>query len=301
VHLSKEAFDKAREFIRAHARPLDRALFEFYFEGGSASAVLIELARFQNADGGFGRGIEPDFRSPTSSPMATSVGLQYAAAIHAGADEPLVEAAVHYLLNTYDLAAEYWPATFLAVNDAPHAPWWHIEKIVPPGEDAWPNPSAELMGYLYRYAALVPGEFLKRAARRIRRNLDHSPTLEGFFRYNLLCWQRALPDLPSDLREAARAAIQATFAKYPVNEENYGEVGIFWLAPAPDSILAQRDPGLVQVQLDAAILRQAADGGWWPGWQWGQYEDAWEIAKREWAGKMTVEALHVIREFDRFE
>ena len=54
--LSREAFDRARDFIKAQARPLDRALFEHRFEGASADLVIAELACFQNDDGGFGHG-----------------------------------------------------------------------------------------------------------------------------------------------------------------------------------------------------------------------------------------------------
>ena len=161
MKLSKASFEKGREFVKTHARPLDVRLFEFFFEGGSEDAVLAELVKYQNPDGGFGHGIEADIRSPASSPISTSVGLQYAVAVHASADHQLVQYAIRYLLGTYDSAAEYWPANFKAVNDAPHAPWWHIEEIKPPDEADWPNPSAELVGYLHRYAPLVPPDFLE--------------------------------------------------------------------------------------------------------------------------------------------
>lgn len=301
VKLSKTKFEKAQEFIKNRARPLDARLFEFYFDGGSAEAVLAELTTYQNPDGGFGHGIEADFRSPASSPMATSVGLQYGVAVNAGAGHPIVQYAIRYLLGTYDTAANYWPANFKAVNDAPHAPWWHVEEIKPPDEADWPNPSAELAGYLHRYASLVPFDSLERVTRRARRNLEHSETFGGLFRYNLLCWQRAAADLPGDFRDAVNARIKATFEKYPLSRENYGEVGVIWLAPTPDEVLARHDPGAVNAQLDATIARQAEDGGWWPAWQWGQYEDAWEIAKQEWAGKMTVETLYTLRCYDRIE
>ena len=60
--LSKDQFELAREFMRSRARGLERALFEYEFEAGSASNVYKELALFQNEDGGFGKGIEPDLR-----------------------------------------------------------------------------------------------------------------------------------------------------------------------------------------------------------------------------------------------
>jgi hypothetical protein len=301
VKLSKAKFEEAQEFIKTRARPLDARLFEFLFEGGPADAVLSELATYQNPDGGFGHGIEADFRSPVSSPMATSVGLQYGVAVNAGAGHPIVQYAIRYLLGTYDTAADYWPATSKAVNAAPHAPWWHVEEIKPPDEANWPNPSAELAGYLHRYASLVPCDSLERVRRRARRSLEHSDTFEGLFRYNLLCWQRAAADLPADFRDAVYARIKATFEKYPYTAENYAEVEVIWLAPTPEAVLARHDPDAVNAQLNATITRQAEDGGWWPTWQWGQYEETWPRARQEWAGKLTVETLHTLRSYGKIE
>ena len=91
--LSLDSFEKAVSFIKTTAREVDKALYRFYFEGGTKTAVLAALAPYQNEDGGFGHGIEPDFRMAGSSPMATSVALQYCAEIgapHAASiDHPL--------------------------------------------------------------------------------------------------------------------------------------------------------------------------------------------------------------------
>ena len=73
--LSKQAFTRARDFIYSKARPLERAMFAFHFEGGAVDDVLIALSQFQNEDGGFGQALEPDLRTPTSSALATGEGL----------------------------------------------------------------------------------------------------------------------------------------------------------------------------------------------------------------------------------
>jgi hypothetical protein len=146
MKLSKEAFARAREFIQKNARPLDRSLFDYLFEKGSRGAVVEELSKFQNSDGGFGNALEPDFRLKASSPMATSVGFQYCHDIGATADNEIVTKAIQYLLTTYDHDHGFWPSTYLDVNDAPHAPWWHLEEVTPLTEERWANPSAELAG-----------------------------------------------------------------------------------------------------------------------------------------------------------
>ena len=41
---------------------------------GKGLAVMVALIAFQNPDGGFGHGLEPDTRSPASSGIASSIG-----------------------------------------------------------------------------------------------------------------------------------------------------------------------------------------------------------------------------------
>ncbi|MGY5853921.1 MAG: hypothetical protein RTU92_10170 [Candidatus Thorarchaeota archaeon] len=74
MKLSKEAFQRAQDFVHNHARTLDSTLMDYHLGHGSKEAVEDELAKYQNTDGGFGNAIEPDFRLRASSPMATSVG-----------------------------------------------------------------------------------------------------------------------------------------------------------------------------------------------------------------------------------
>lgn len=76
-HLSRNAFDRAVNFIRGNARPLEKSYLEYRFFNEDEKNVLDELEKFQNNDGGFGNAIEPDLRMPYSSPMSTSVGVRY--------------------------------------------------------------------------------------------------------------------------------------------------------------------------------------------------------------------------------
>ncbi|MBI4926641.1 MAG: hypothetical protein HY835_02670, partial [Anaerolineae bacterium] len=62
-------FSRAADFIWKNARLLDRRLFAFDFLDGSAEAVVSALAAYQNADGGFGNALEPDKRTPYSTPV----------------------------------------------------------------------------------------------------------------------------------------------------------------------------------------------------------------------------------------
>ena len=55
--------ERASEFMRTHARLLDRRRFELLFADGSAEGAFRALLAYRNSDGGFGYGLEPDLRS----------------------------------------------------------------------------------------------------------------------------------------------------------------------------------------------------------------------------------------------
>lgn len=299
MNFSSDSFERAQTFLHTHARSLDQCLWAYYCGTGSAEAVLRELARYQNPDGGFGHALEPDFRLTASSPMATSVGLQYAHAVEANAHHALIIGAVEYLQRTYEPTHGYWPATFPDVNAEPHAPWWHLDNLSAPDEATWPNPSAELIGYLHAYAERVDPAFLAQVTQRAHQNLqvsDPTPNL-----YNLMCWQRALPHLPLELQTEVRVYLQTLIGQLrPLTPEKLGEVQVYWLAPSPQAPFAQLAPEEVHDLLEWEIVQQAADGGWWPRWQWGQYPEVWAIARQEWAGKLTVDCLRALQLFGKY-
>src|SRR3954454_21375071 len=58
----------AAAFLAGSARVLDRRRFEVLFADGDATSLLAAVDGYRNPDGGYGWGLEPDFRSGTSQP-----------------------------------------------------------------------------------------------------------------------------------------------------------------------------------------------------------------------------------------
>jgi hypothetical protein len=58
----------AADFLATSARVLDRRRFDLLFGDGDPAAVLAAVDGYRNPDGGYGWGLEPDFRSRTSQP-----------------------------------------------------------------------------------------------------------------------------------------------------------------------------------------------------------------------------------------
>ena len=74
--LTSDSFEKARTFVMEQGRELERRLLSFHFDDGAPAAVLDELASYQNQDGGFGNGLEPDIQMPGSSLSAVFIWLR---------------------------------------------------------------------------------------------------------------------------------------------------------------------------------------------------------------------------------
>lgn len=93
--LTETQFIAAKDFIYKSARPLDIATFEYEFKDGERTKVIDILSSYQNPDGGFGNSLEPDIRLPSSSVMATTVGLQYLIDLNVDKTNPILQSSMN--------------------------------------------------------------------------------------------------------------------------------------------------------------------------------------------------------------
>lgn len=292
-----------------NARPLERALFARRFEGGSDEAVLQELGRYANADGGFGRALEPDVRMPGSSALATAHGLQVLRELAAPADHPLVRGAVAYLLRTFDARRDVWRVVPPEVNDHPHAPWWHDEagSLERTFGDFFIIPRVDLLASLWRYAPPVPREWLEGLTERTVAAIEYEPELGSGGGSDLMYVLNLVqtPELPDRFKDhlipVARAAALRAVSRDPADWSKY-TITPLKLAPAPQALVADLLAGDVRRQLDYEIEQQQEDGTWRVPWSWnGRYPDVWPVARIEWQGVVTLETLSALHSYGRIE
>ena len=92
-------FAAGDRFILSQGRLLERRLFATAFLGQSGAHVVDALRGYQNDDGGFGHGLEPDKRCPASLPIDVEIAFQALAAAGA-ADEAMITRACDFLAAT---------------------------------------------------------------------------------------------------------------------------------------------------------------------------------------------------------
>ena len=302
--LSVDAQARARDFILTRGRPLEQARYQYHFEGGHVDAVLEELARFQNEDGGMGHALEPDMRLPASSALATSVGLSILHEIQAPIDSLVVQEALRYVRESYDATQQRWLLVPNHDNDFPHAPWWHDDGELSTRFGHYlANPRAEIVGYLFSYASLLPAGFPSQLAEAIVAHLASYTDTIGM--HDLLCYVTTIdnPDLPDQYRQAMLPRLQRamldTVVVDPTQWEAYTPKPLSFIH-TPYAVFADLMLAGVQANLDYLVEGQQADGAWYPNWSWGDaYADVWPQVQDEWAGVLTLIALRQLRAFGR--
>jgi hypothetical protein len=298
--LSAAKFAAAVAFVREKGRPLDAALLSLTLGRGSPEEALTALVAFQNADGGFGHGLEPDTTSPASTAIATSIGLRYLTRLATPARRPTVIAAIEWLDGALDPERGVWPIVGRDVELAPHAPWWSWSEEL---ADSWNgfrfNPTAEILAHLYVFRDLAPAATLECVETGLGRTLAEVERLEGA--YDLKCAIRLAEGdgLPPDLARSLTALLRRSIAAQDAADEHGPP---FDAAPTPASPFADLVDARIEPALTGLIGAQDEDGGWTPFWDWSFVDaKAWANAKADWRGHLTRENLEVLLAYGRIE
>ncbi len=120
--LNTQHLHQAKELIFKQGRLLERKLYEYVFESGDREACLRALMAYQNADGGFGNGIEPDVLCPASTPIGAESALFVLDMLDYHEGDVIVPLLDWLEANQSELGAiDYPPPT---LTQYPHQPWW---------------------------------------------------------------------------------------------------------------------------------------------------------------------------------
>src|SRR5918996_945779 len=121
--MNDDTFTNARAFLLREGRLLERRLFATLFEGADAAGVIDILRGYQNPDGGFGHGLEPDKRCPDSLPIDVEIAFQTLLAAGGPPAEPMVSRACDWL-TTVAAPDGAVPLAFPVMEAYPRAEHW---------------------------------------------------------------------------------------------------------------------------------------------------------------------------------
>lgn len=113
-------------WMHRNARPLDLNIWKALFLNGSAKDVANSLLFYQNEDGGFGNGLDPDNWNRNSLPYACHYAIETLALVnYFDMDHPVYMGIKRYL---EDSGIEQWVFTLPSNEDYPHAAFYNYSK-----------------------------------------------------------------------------------------------------------------------------------------------------------------------------
>lgn len=303
ARISNRCFYIIKEGIMNNARLLEQKLFEYHFEDANGEAVIEVLSQYQNNDGGFGHGLEPDFKLVSSSAMATSIGLGILSHFdNLELAQEMIRKAIRYLEETYDSNRRGWYAVPKEVNNFPHAPWWTYSDDIKMTviDISWGNPTAELIGYLSRYRKYLESLNIQFLLEHTVNFLNQKKTFES--EHELYCFIRMYNEMGLEYKKMMEKVITLGVRQLI----NLNETEWINYVPTPLKFIEEGAVDYFQISesdinrnLDYYIRILENNKRIEPNWQWGMYEAEWNVAKREWTGIITLEALIKLRMFNR--
>lgn len=305
LKLSKKSLQSLDNFFKESARNLEKYLYLYHFREGNPQDIIEVLKNYQNEDGGFGNALEPDFRLPDSSPLATSIGLRtidrmdglkYA--------EQIVKAAINYLESTFNEERKGWYALPPEVNDYPHTPWWHYdeEKEMTVIDLNWGNPTAEILAYLYKYRDFVERLDIEYLIDYALYYIDNKQKFES--ENELFCYIRLYDVLPKNYKRKLEKNISKGISQViSYNRQK-------WIEYVPQPLDFVPDPEKDKFGISKAKIKENLDfyvnllekkGVITPPWGDSYYQDDLEPAYDEWKGILTLKIIKRLDNYDRIE
>jgi hypothetical protein len=305
--LCEKAYQEIQEWVHRNARPLDLALWRYYFEEGDQEVVLSELAYYQNEDGGFGKTIDPDNWNTDSTPYNAQIVIKMLRQIdYIDVKHPIYQGIFRYLENTEHRSDYGWHFTIPSNNNDPHGVWWDYNAETNLYQSI--GTTASLSGFILRYGDLQSNlygmavEFTKRLIERLRLTTELGDMGVGGY-----C------ELLEDI-EAGGLMDQFDFdylrSKVPVlvQDKIRKETDNFMANPlefvlSPESSYYEANQKEVEAALDNLVDQRPVAGVWPIPWEWYNgdiYSKAFAISENWWKSIKALEKVLILKRFGRF-
>ncbi|XMB86510.1 hypothetical protein RJG79_01560 [Mycoplasmatota bacterium WC44] len=284
-------------FVKNKGRMLDYFLILNLFSNDDYEKEIVdELLKYQNGDGGFGNGLEPDNQMPYSSTLATNIACDIIESLTTSSKFEIIKDIVLFFESTYKEKTKSFDFVTKDIMNYPHAVWWNIEGI---DNFGYLNPNPEVIGFLYKYRECLTkfniDELKNYMVDYIKDNItdcDQEHSLYSIRRminrmesYNGICENLLLKQ--EDKLIVTDEEKWKTYVGEPIK-----------FIKDKDHPLYLKYEEYIWKNLGYTIS-SICDGVWYPNWQWYQYNDVFENeVKYQWMGYITYEKLKLLKSFD---
>lgn len=310
--LSLNDYSEIKAWMYRNARPIELALWQYYFENGSKDAVLSALAWYQNDDGGFGHALEADSWNPHSSPYTTLRAVNMLKGIGFNdTKHPIIEGVFKFLESNAYCSEDGWFFSIPSNDDYPHAPWWTYSQE----ENAFEGigVTAGLISFIFLNADRE-SELFRKAMSLAHIIIDKLKTNDKFGEMGIGGYCVLLDAITqagltshfdcSYLAEVTRKLVRESIERDTSKWAYYTRRPSDYIT-SPDSIYYKDNADIVEKELDYLIDTRLQKGVWNITWSWfdnnEKYAKEFAISENWWKASVAIDKLIFLKNFGRLE
>ena len=312
-YITKEEMKNYETYLYKRGRDVEIAKYNYFFLDEERIDVAMALSIYQNRDGGFGHGLEPDSLNPYSSPLQTSEGLRILKSVGYNdsnldeVSESLVKRALHYIYY-YCLKDGKINPNVPSNNDFPHARWWSYDEDF---FDTWRyNPTASIVAFTLHFTK-ENDKYFKKAYPLVpviieSFNSDPKELVNKYYvsnmieLYDVLTAKNIYPELHESLKEGINKRIDDLINKDEESWKN-GTNKPLELLQHKDFVNTEERKELVEKHLDFLLDTRTSNGLFDVSWGWDNDYEEVELQHVKWLGVLLVSNLVTFSQYDRIE
>lgn len=289
-------YQNIRNWIHRNARPLDLARWAYHFEHRDKEEVLRMLSFYQNEDGGFGHGLEPDFWNPASTPMATNTAAEILREIgHDNRKHPMITEMLKYLESGHGKKGHKWFFSLPENNHHPHAPWWGAE-----GEGTLTpfNPTASLLRFILDFGEYRSDLYML-ALNEMESIKEEFIKAKEPSMHDMICLETVRAYLDEERLNKVEAK---TVEKDPEKWAEYTCRPSAFIGAESHPLLKQKEMrALLEMELDLLEKSLHPHGYWDINWSWESYPEEFAVSRNWWRADVTLGNLLLLKAFGRLD
>lgn len=292
--ISKEfIYDKVLPLVEEKSRMIDYYLIKSLFENQDDN-IINELKKYQNADGGFGNGLEPDVQMPNSSILATTMAVKILDFIrNPTVKEGIVKDIVAYFEENYNKKDNRFLMVDKNVNDYPHAVWWNYEET--DSVKDYGNPEPEVIGFLFENRKHLTKLNFSNMINDVVEYIMSDAFLESDM-HTLASVIEFYKRVDDDVKNLVHDRIHLLVKKEI--DAGIGKWDEYILEPYKIYI---QEPHFINTHLEELgmnlkeLIEQINNLEVEAKWQWYQYNEVFEDVKHQWTGHIYFDMIRALR------
>lgn len=284
-----------------NARDIEKAKWNYLFNNGSKESIVSELIKYQNEDGGFGKGLEADMLLPSSTSIASTEAIFIAYDYELNYKESWFKNLLDYFEKTIEDTPSFWEKVPKEVENFPHAPWWTYA----PDTKFTPNPCAVIASAFIKYGDDKQKELGNKIAARCMEFLNSDEECSD---HDCYCLQRlfiVLKELNSNLiNDVTIRSMERRIVDCLCTDENKWTEYVpqpLDLVTLPYSEWYKLVEHFVEKNFSFWLNTLKEEGYWQPNFSWGVDSEVARKVTETWSCYISVKRARIFKAFGLIE